>query len=65
MSLRAKVPLVMEWLDALQFLVLIAGGVLLLVAGWRRDDLLGRFFVVVGGAIAVAGFAAQFLGWSP
>lgn len=55
----------MEWLDALQFLVLIAGGVLLLVAGWRRDDLLGRFFVVVGGAIAVAGFAAQFLGWSP
>lgn len=65
MGLREKVPLVLGWLDTLQFLALIAAGLLLLVAGWNRDDFLGRILIVAGAGISIAGLGGQFLGWRP
>ena len=42
-----------------------AAGVILVVLGLRRDDIVGTLFLGVGLALAVLGFGAQFFGWNP
>jgi hypothetical protein len=40
-------------------------GVILILLGFKRDDLIGPIFIAAGIALAVLGFGAQFLGWNP
>ena len=35
------------------------------VLGLRRDDIIGKIFMLAGAALAVLGFGAQFFGWNP
>ena len=57
--------LVGNWMEASWLLGIGAAGVILIVLGLRRDDIVGTLFLVVGLALAVLGFGAQFFGWNP
>jgi hypothetical protein len=57
--------LVGDWLQASWLIALGTAGVILVVLGLRRDDIIGTIFLVVGLALAVLGFGAQFFGWNP
>ena len=54
-----------NWMEASWLLGIGAAGVILIVLGLRRDDIVGTLFLVVGLALAVLGFGAQFFGWNP
>ncbi|MCL7960534.1 MAG: hypothetical protein M8861_10100 [marine benthic group bacterium] len=54
-----------NWMEASWLLGIGAAGVILVVLGLRRDDIVGTIFLVVGLALAVLGFGAQFFGWNP
>jgi hypothetical protein len=57
--------LVGDWMEASWLIGIGAAGVILIVLGLRRDDIVGTIFLVVGLALAVLGFGAQFFGWNP
>ena len=42
-----------------------AAGVILIVLGLKRDDIVGKILLLAGAALAVLGFGAQFFGWNP
>ena len=65
MHLRDGNALVGNWMEASWLLGIGAAGVILVVLGLRRDDIVGTIFLVVGLALAVLGFGAQFFGWNP
>jgi hypothetical protein len=54
-----------NWMEASWLLGIGVAGVILVVLGLRRDDIVGTIFLVAGLALAVLGFGAQFLGWNP
>lgn len=65
MHLRDGNALVGEWMGVLWLLGIGAAGVILVVLGLRRDDIVGTIFLLVGLVLAVLGFGAQFFGWNP
>ena len=64
MHLRNPVDLVSTWLDASLLLVIGGTGVILIVLGLKRDDLIRPIFLLAGIALMAVGFGGQFLGWS-
>ena len=54
-----------NWLEMFWLLGIGAAGVILIVLSFRRDDIIGTIFLVVGLALAVLGLGAQFFGWNP
>ena len=52
-----------NWMEASWLLGIGAAGVILVVLGLRRDDIVGPIFLVVGIALAAIGFGSHFLGW--
>ena len=54
-----------NWMEASWLLGIGVAGVILVVLGLRRDDIVGTIFLLVGLALAVLGFGAQFFGWNP
>ncbi|MCK5483636.1 MAG: hypothetical protein KAJ13_08020 [Gemmatimonadetes bacterium] len=54
-----------DWMEASWFLAIGGAGVILIVLGLKRDDIIGPIFLVAGIALAVLGFGAQFFGWNP
>ena len=65
MHLRDGNALVGEWMEVLWLVGLGAAGVVLIVLGLRRDDSIGKVFLLAGAALSVLGFGAQFFGWNP
>ncbi len=65
MGLREPNSLVGEWLESGWLLGIGVTGVILIVLGLNRDDVIGWIFLAVGIALAALGFGAQFLGWNP
>jgi len=62
MHLRNADSLVGEWMDASWQLALGGAGVLLIVLGLQRDDIIGPIFLVAGIALVVLGFGGQLFG---
>ena len=62
MHLRNADSLVGEWMDASWQLALGGAGVLLIVLGLQRDDIIGPIFLVAGNALVVLGFGGQLFG---
>ena len=54
-----------NWMEASWLLGIGVAGVILVVLGLRRDDIVGTIFLLVGLVLAVLGFGAQFFGWNP
>ena len=54
-----------NWMEASWLLGIGLAGVILVVLGLRRDDIVGTIFLLVGLVLAVLGFGAQFFGWNP
>ena len=54
-----------NWLEASWLLGIGVAGVILIALGLRRDDIIGKIFMLAGAALAVLGFGAQFFGWNP
>ena len=65
MHLRNANSLVGNWMEASWLIGIGAAGVILIILGLRRDDIVGTIFLVAGLALAVLGFGAQFFGWNP
>jgi small-conductance mechanosensitive channel len=63
MHLRNQIALVGEFLAASFYVVIGVTGVLLVVLGLKRDDIVKPIFLVAGIALAAIGFGVQFLGW--
>ena len=64
MHLRDKLYLMEEWLDGSFFIMVGAFGVIFVLAGFKRDDLLQPVFILAGLAIAAVGFGVQFFGFA-
>ncbi len=64
MHLRNPVDLVSTWLDASLLLVIGGAGVILIILGLKRDDLIRPIFLLAGIALMAVGFGGQLLGWS-
>ena len=64
MHLRSPVDLMVTWLDASLLLVIGGTGVILIILGLKRDDVVRPIFLVAGIALMAVGFGGQFLGWS-
>ena len=62
MHLRNADSLVGEWMDASWQLALGGAGMLLIVLGLQRDDIIGPIFLVAGIALVVLGFGGQLFG---
>lgn len=62
MHLKNADSLVGEWMDASWQLALGGAGVLLIVLGLQRDDIIGPIFLVAGIALVVLGFGGQLFG---
>jgi len=62
---RTPGSMVDYWMESSWFIGIGAAGVILIVLGLRRDDIVGHIFLVAGLALAVLGFGAQFFGWNP
>lgn len=62
---RTPESLVEGWLETSWLLGIGVAGVILVVLGLRRDDIIGWIFVVSGVALAALGFGARFLSWNP
>ncbi len=58
-----QVAQVMGWLESSFFLVTGAGGVVLVLLGLKRDDVVRPIFLLAGVLLAAAGFGVHFLGW--
>jgi hypothetical protein len=54
-----------NWMEASWLIGIGVAGVILIILGLRRDDIVGKIFLVAGLALAVLGFGAQFFGWNP
>ncbi|MGB5526759.1 MAG: hypothetical protein WBO43_02700 [Gemmatimonadota bacterium] len=65
MQSRTPGSMVNDWMDASWLIGIGAAGVILIILGLRRDDIVGTIFLVAGLALAVLGFGAQFFGWNP
>jgi len=63
MGLREPQSLVSEWMESGWMLGIGAAGLLLIVLGLKRDDVVRPFFLVAGLALAVFGFGGQYFGW--
>jgi CHASE2 domain-containing sensor protein len=63
MGSRDQNSLVADWMEASWLIGIGAAGVILVVLGLRRDDIVGTVFLVVGLALAAIGFGSHFLGW--
>lgn len=64
MHLRAKISLMTEWLHGSFFIMVGVAGVLLIVLGLKRDDIVRPIFLVAGTGLTALGFGVQFLGWT-
>ena len=65
MQARDPGSMVNDWMEASWLVGIGAAGVILIVLGLRRDDIIGKIFLLAGAALAVLGFGAQFFGWNP
>ena len=65
MQARDPGSMVNDWMEASWLVGIGAAGVILIVLGLRRDDIIGKIFLLAGVALAVLGFGAQFFGWNP
>jgi hypothetical protein len=63
--LRDQVSLVTEWLESGWMLGIGAMGVILILLGFKREDVIRPIFIGTGIALAALGFGAQFAGWNP
>ena len=64
MHLRNQVALVSDWLQGSFFIAIGVAGLLLIVLGLKREDVVRPIFLLAGIALAAFGFGVQFLGWS-
>jgi len=62
MHLRDASSLVGEWMDASWQLAIGGAGVILIVLGFKRDDIIGPIFLIAGIALVVLGFGGQLFG---
>ncbi|MCL7971064.1 MAG: hypothetical protein M8866_03095 [marine benthic group bacterium] len=62
MGVRDPVPLVMGWIDSSWMVAVGAGGVILILLSFKRDDAIGPIFLITGIAMAILGFGGQILG---
>jgi len=65
MQSRDPGSMVNDWIGASWLLGIGGAGVILIVLGLKRDDIIGWIFLAAGIALAVLGFGAQFFGWNP
>lgn len=63
MSLYDFTALMDDFLDAFLYLMVGATGVILVVLGLRRDDIVRPIFLIAGIGLAALGFGIHFLGW--
>lgn len=63
MHLRNQVALVSDWLQGSFFVAIGVAGLLLIVLGLKRDDIVKPIFLVAGIGLAALGFGVQFFGW--
>jgi len=52
-------------MDAGWLLGIGVAGVILILLGLRRDDIIGPIFLIAGIALVALGFGAYFVGWNP
>jgi hypothetical protein len=52
----------MGWIDSSWMVAIGAGGVILILLSFRRDDAIGPIFLITGIAMAILGFGGQILG---
>ena len=64
MHLRNQFALVTEWLTSSFFIVVGVTGILLILLGLKRDDIVRPIFLAAGIGLSALGFGVQFLGWS-
>ena len=62
MHLREPNSLVGEWMDASWQLAIGVAGVILIILGLKRDDIIRPVFLIAGLALVVLGFGGQFFG---
>jgi hypothetical protein len=65
MGLRDAQSLVSGWMESGYLVGIGVMGVILIVLGLRRDDVIGWIFLAVGIGLAAIGLGARFLGWNP
>jgi hypothetical protein len=63
LKLREPSSVVMGWMDTWWMLGIGMTGLLLIVLGLKRDDVVRPIFLVAGLALAVFGFGGQYFGW--
>ena len=63
MDLRDPQSLVTGWMEAGWMLGIGAAGVILIVLGFKREDVIRPIFLLAGIALAAVGFGSYFLGW--
>lgn len=64
MRLRSRLFSVDEWLHDSLFIAIGVAGVILVLLGLKRDDIVRPIFLVAGLGLAAFGFGVQLLGWS-
>jgi len=62
MHLREPNSLVGEWMDASWQLAIGVAGVILIILGLKRDDIIRPVFLIAGLALVVLGFGGQLFG---
>lgn len=65
MDLRDPQSLVTEWMESGWMIGIGAAGLILILLGFKRDDVIRPIFIGTGIALAALGFGAQFAGWNP
>jgi CHASE2 domain-containing sensor protein len=63
MGSRDQVALVAQWMESSWLLGIGAAGVILILLGFKRDDIMRPVFLLAGLALAAFGLGGQFLGW--
>lgn len=63
MKLKDPWWVVSQWLDASWMLGIGVAGVVLVVLGFRRDDVIRPVFLVAGVGLIAVGFGGHFFGW--
>ncbi|MDP2470491.1 MAG: hypothetical protein Q8W45_08805 [Candidatus Palauibacterales bacterium] len=53
----------MGWMDGSLLVAIAVAGVILILLGLKRDDVIRPIFLLVGLALVVFAFGGQFLGW--
>ena len=62
MHLFDQMALMDDWLRGSLLVAVGVMGLILIVLGWNRDDIVKPIFLLAGAALAVFGFGVQFFG---